>query len=165
MGFVFHVPQFQTYDKKNKNTYFLYILDMGVSFRVRYKKEKCWSEYVLASSVSPGAVPALPRPHRLQPVHRVRLPRLHEHGGVWLLCHPHHPLQQLLLSELPQQEEAEVKGCCSVLSTHQCPIEGAIHQTIWRFSSNLKCLVFFYSVQWQIHVWKEALCDHSIIYS
>lgn len=56
----------------------------------------------------PGAVPALPPPHGLQPVHRVRLPRFHEHPCVWLLRHAHHPLQQLLLPELPQQEEEEV---------------------------------------------------------
>lgn len=64
---------------------------------------------------SPGAVCALPPPHGLQPVHRVRLPRFHEHSGVWLLRHPHHPLQQLLLPELPQQEEEEMSRLGTVV--------------------------------------------------
>ncbi|KAM8874509.1 ELOVL fatty acid elongase 8b isoform 1-T1 [Spinachia spinachia] len=40
-----------------------------------------------------AAVPAVPPAHRLQPVHRVRLPRRHERGGVRLLRHAHRPLQ------------------------------------------------------------------------
>ncbi|XP_039985395.1 ELOVL fatty acid elongase 8b isoform X2 [Xiphias gladius] len=40
-----------------------------------------------------AAVFHVPPAHGLQPVHRVRLPRHHEHGGVWILYHPHHPLQ------------------------------------------------------------------------
>ena len=44
-------------------------------------------------AASPGAVPAVPPAHGLQPVHRVRLPRLYELGGVRLLRHPHRPLQ------------------------------------------------------------------------
>lgn len=45
------------------------------------------------SSLSPAAVPDVSHTHRLQPVCRVRLSRRHEPGGVWLLRHPHHPLQ------------------------------------------------------------------------
>lgn len=45
------------------------------------------------SSLSPAAVPDVSLTHRLQPVCRVRLSRRHEPGGVWLLRHPHHPLQ------------------------------------------------------------------------
>uniref|UniRef100_A0A3P9LSP9 Elongation of very long chain fatty acids protein n=1 Tax=Oryzias latipes TaxID=8090 RepID=A0A3P9LSP9_ORYLA len=56
-----------------------------------------------------AAVPALPPAHRLQPVHPLRLPRLHERRGLRLLRDPHHPLQQLLLSELRQQEEEGVR--------------------------------------------------------
>ncbi|XP_036067332.1 ELOVL fatty acid elongase 8b isoform X1 [Oryzias melastigma] len=68
------------------------------------------------------AVPALPAAHRLQPVHPLRLPRLHERRGLRLLRHPHHPLQQLLLPELPQQEEEEMragKTTCSVSCVQQ----------------------------------------------
>lgn len=69
-------------------------------------------------SFLPGAVPALPPPHGLQPVHRVRLPRFHEHRCVWLLRLTHNPLQQLLLPELPQQEEAEVMSSTPDCSAH-----------------------------------------------
>lgn len=94
----------------------------------------------------PGAVHALPPPHGLQPVHRVRLPRFHEHVCVWLLRHPRHPLQQLLLPELPQQEEEEVVTSftpdCSANGLHQ----GEQHANILKVSSeklqNYWCLTF-----------------------
>lgn len=39
-------------------------------------------QFWTSSATSPGAVSAVSPAHRIQPVHRVRLPRQHEHGGV-----------------------------------------------------------------------------------
>ncbi|XP_013858357.1 ELOVL fatty acid elongase 8b isoform X1 [Austrofundulus limnaeus] len=72
-----------------------------------------------------AAVFPLPPAHGLQPVHRLQLPRLHERCGVCLLRHPHRPLHQLLFSELPEQEEAEMRPKRLQLLCLVCPPEGA----------------------------------------
>lgn len=104
--------------------------------------ETClWSQLTWTSppTASSAAVPAVTPVHGPQPDDGVRLPRLHEHVGVWLLHHPRHPLQQLLLSELPQQEEAEIRcldaSLLRCLQYSQVPTRGSNMPTVWRFFS------------------------------